>query len=146
MFKLRQAQLSDVADIALNLRSDDLQEIVEGAGLNPVLSISLGVVSDSTIVFDTPDGKAAGVVGVDDSGCVWMHCTNETQRFPILFVKQARQWVDSLSHPMLYNYADIRNTAHLKLLKHLGFKFLRVLPIGPNNLYFVEFVRLWSYQ
>ncbi len=142
MFKIRPATRDDVADIALNLRSDDYREVVEGAGCNPVLSISLSISSGSAIVFDTPDGKAAGVAGVDASGCIWMHCTNETQRFPILFVKQARQWIDSLPHPILYNYADIRNTAHLKLLKHLGFKFLRVLPIGPNNLYFVEFVRI----
>ena len=135
--------MSDVAEIARSLRPDDLQEIVDGAGLNPVLSISLGVLTDDAIVFKTPDGKAAGVAGVDTSGCIWMHCTEQTKRFPVSFVKQARQWVESLPHPLLYNFADIRNTAHLKLLKHLGFKFLRVVPYGPNNLYFVEFVKLW---
>jgi len=146
VFEIRPATLDDVSRVATNLRSDDLQEIIDGTGLNPVLTISLGVLSDETIVFDTPDGKAAGIAGVDASGCIWMHCTNETQRFPLSFVKQARQWIDSLPHPILHNVADIRNTAHLKLLKHLGFTFLRVVPTGPHNIYFVEFVRLWHFH
>jgi hypothetical protein len=146
VFRIRPATLDDVPEIALNLRSDDLNEIVEGIGFNPVLSISIGILTDDAIVFDAPDGKAAGVAGVDASGCIWMHCTNRTSQYPISFVKQARAWVDSLPHTILYNYADIRNISHLKLLKHLGFKFLRVVPFGPNNNYFVEFVRLWSYQ
>lgn len=142
VFKIRSATLDDVPRVASNLRQDDLQEIVDGTGVNPVLSMSLAVLLDETIVFDAPDGKAAGIAGVDASGCIWMHCTNETQRYPLSFVKQARQWIDSLPHPILHNLADIRNTAHLKLLKHLNFKFLRVVPFGPHNLYFVEFVRL----
>jgi hypothetical protein len=143
VFKIRPATRDDVADIALNLRSDDYREVVEGAGLNPVLSISLSISSGSAIVFDTPDGKAAGVDGVDASGCIWMLCTDKIEQYPIAFVRQARSWIDSLPHKLLYNKADIRNTVHLKLLKHLGFKFLRVVHYGPNNLYFVEFVRLW---
>ena len=43
---------------------------------------------------------------------------------------------------MLWNIVDKRNTTHLKLLKFLGFKFLREVSYGPNNLTFIEFCRV----
>lgn len=145
-YKANTACLAHVPELVNNLQPEDIREIIEGIGINPVLSISMGIVADDTIVFTAPDGKAAGVAGVDASGCIWMHCTSKTKQYPITFVKQAKQWINDLPHPILYNYADIRNITHLKLLKHLGFRFLRVVPYGPRNLYFVEFVRLWSCQ
>ncbi len=142
-FIVEPAKLEHVPDLALNLRKDDLLEIIDGTELNPVLSMSLGIVLDNTIVFTSPNGEIAGIAGVSDDGCLWMHCTEAPMRYPIQFVKQAKKWVESLPHPILYNWADIRNTAHLKFLKLLNFKFLNVVPYGPNNLYFVEFVKLW---
>ena len=40
---------------------------------------------------------------------------------------------------MLWNICDSRNKVHLKLLKFLGFKFLREVKYGPNNVTFIEF-------
>lgn len=141
---IRKATLDDVAHIATNLLPEDEREIVEGAGLNPVLSMFLDIHTSDSVVFFTPDSTYAGIAGVSSDGCIWMHCTPAVKSIPILFCKEARSWIDGLHHPLLYNCADIRNTLHLKLLKHLGFKFLRVRPFGPYNRYFVEFVRLWS--
>lgn len=141
---IRQACLDDIQSISCNLLQEDHREIVEGAGINPVLSISYDVLTTNSVTFSTSDGRLMGVAGVSQDGCIWMHCTPVVKDIPILFCKEARRWIESLDHPLLYNWADVRNTLHLKLLKHLGFKFLRVVPYGPNNLYFVEFVRLWS--
>jgi hypothetical protein len=142
----RPATLADVPQLALNLLSADKREIQEGAGLNPVLSLSLDISTTGATIFSTDDGVDLGLAGVSADGCIWMHCTSAVKEKPLLFCKEARRWLDGLHHPILFNCADIRNTLHLKLLKHLGFKFLRVIPFGPNNLYFVEFVRLWSFQ
>jgi hypothetical protein len=140
---IRKASLADVPDIACNLLPDDHREIVEGAGLNPVLSISLDMQFSHSVVFYTKDHGFLGIAGVSTDGCIWMHCTPAVKEIPLLFCREARRWLNGLQHPILFNCADIRNTTHLKLLKHLGFKFLRLIPFGPNNLYFVEFVRLW---
>tara|TARA_R100001082_G_scaffold109053_1_gene85449 strand:- start:13016 stop:13453 length:438 start_codon:yes stop_codon:yes gene_type:complete len=140
--KIRIATLSDVPTIALNLREEDYREVIEGFGANPLLSIASEVVSNYTVIFYTPDGKAAGMAGVSKDGCIWMLCTNAIDKFPITFIRQAKNWVNTLPHKLLYNIVDIRNFQHLKLLKHLGFKFLRIIPNGPNNLYFIEFAKL----
>jgi len=138
----RKATLDDVPKLAGNLLTADIAEIYEGAGLNPVLSLSQDILTSEATVFSLDDGRDIGIVGVSADGCIWMHCTPAVKEIPLLFCKEARKWLDGLSHPILYNVADIRNTLHLKLLKHLGFKFISVRPVGPNNLYFVEFVRL----
>lgn len=139
---IRKPTLEDVAYISCNLRPDDHREIVEGSGLNPVLSILFSGLESDTVVFNVPNGKTAGIAGVYEDGCIWMLCTPAIQDYPITFVREARKWLDKLPHPILYNWADVRNTVHLKLLKHLGFKFINVVPYGPNNLLFVEFVKL----
>ena len=142
MHKIRIATLSDVPSVALDLRKEDKREVMEGFGLNPALALAELVISNYTVIFYTPDGWTAGMAGVSNDGGVWMLCTDAIDKFPITFIRQARNWLNTLPHKLLYNIADIRNIEHLKLLKHLGFKFLRVIPTGPNNLYFVEFAKL----
>ena len=92
--------------------------------------------------FTVPDGKTAGLAGVGDDGAIWMLCTPEIERYPITFAREAKRYVDSREEPLLWNIVDCRNTVHLKLLKFLGFTFLRKFEYGPNNLPFIEFCRV----
>ena len=129
-------------EVATNLRSDDLREVVEGHGLNPMILLPLAAEQGSAVYFTVPDGKTAGLAGVGDGGAIWMLCTPEIERYPITFAREAKRFVDSREEPLLWNIVDCRNTVHLKLLKFLGFKFLRKVTHGPNNLPFIEFCRV----
>ena len=129
-------------EVATNLRSDDRREVVEGHGLNPMILLPLAAEEGSAVYFTVPDGKTAGLAGVGDGGAIWMLCTPEIERYPITFAREAKRYVDSREEPLLWNIVDCRNTVHLKLLKFLGFKFLRKVTHGPNNLQFIEFCRV----
>ena len=129
-------------EVATNLRSDDRREVVEGHGLNPMILLPLAAEEGSAVYFTVPDGKTAGLAGVGDGGAIWMLCTPEIHRYPITFAREAKRFVDSREEPLLWNIVDCRNTVHLKLLKFLGFKFLRKVTHGPNNLPFIEFCRV----
>jgi len=129
-------------EVATNLRSDDRREVVEGHGLNPMILLPLAAEEGSAVYFTVPDGKTAGLAGVGDGGAIWMLCTPEIERYPITFAREAKRFVDSREEPLLWNIVDCRNTVHLKLLKFLGFKFLRKVTHGPNNLQFIEFCRV----
>ena len=129
-------------EVASNLRSDDLREVVEGHGLNPMILLPLAAEEGSAVYFTVPDGKTAGLAGVGEGGEIWMLCTPAIHDFPITFAREAKRWVDNRTEPLLWNIVDCRNTVHLKLLKFLGFKFLRKFNYGPNNLPFIEFCRV----
>ena len=129
-------------EVASNLRPDDLREVTEGHGLDPMIFLPLVAQEGSAVYFTVPDGKTAGLAGVGDGGAIWMLCTPEIHRYPITFAREAKRYVDSREEPLLWNIVDCRNTVHLKLLKFLGFKFLRKVEHGPNNLQFIEFCRV----
>ena len=130
------------AEVASNLRPDDLREVVEGHGLDPMAELLRVARIGSAVYFTVPDGKTAGLAGVGDGGAIWMLCTPEIHRYPITFAREAKRFVDSREEPLLWNIVDCRNTVHLKLLKFLGFKFLRKVKNGPYNLDFIEFCRV----
>ena len=129
-------------EVVSNLRSDDYREVKEGHGIDPILLPPLIVYNPSYVYFTTPDGKTAGMAGVGVDGDIWMLCTPEIHQHPIKFARAAKRYVDSREEPLLWNIVDSRNTVHLKLLKFLGFKFLRKLKHGPNNVTFIEFCRV----
>ena len=130
--------------VASNLRSDDYREVFEGHGQFPLLSIPMNAFHGDTVYFADADGRIAGLAGVEDDGKIWMLCTNVIHTAPILFARQAKKWLDSREDKILWNIVDKRNAAHLKLLKFLGFKFLREFEYGPNKLTFIEFCRVSS--
>mgnify|MGYP001183820654 FL=1 len=136
--------LEAATEVASNLRSDDYRELTEGHGVNPIAWLPIAAQDGSSVYFTVPDGKTAGLAGVGNDGSIWMLCTPEIERYPITFAREAKRYVDSREEPLLWNIVDCRNTVHLKLLKFLGFKFLRKFEHGPNNLHFIEFCRVRS--
>ena len=134
--------LEAATEVASNLRPDDLREVEEGPGIEPTLLPFLMSKNRSYVYFTVPDGKTAGMAGVGKEGDIWMLCTPEIHRYPITFAREAKRYVDSRTEPLLWNIVDSRNKAHLRLLKFLGFKFLRKLKHGPNNVTFIEFCRV----
>ena len=139
---IHQLTLEAAAQVASNLRSDDRREVEEGHGIPSALLPSIMAQNPSYVYFTVPDGKTAGMAGVGEEGDIWMLCTPEIHRYPITFAREAKRYVDSRTEPLLWNIVDIRNTAHLRLLRFLGFKFLRKLDQGPNNVTFIEFCRV----
>ena len=132
--------------VASNLRDDDYREVFEGHGHYPLLQIPLAAFNGETVYFTNADSRIAGLAGVQDGGKIWMLCTNVIHESPILFARQAKKWIDSREDKILWNIVDKRNAAHLKLLKFLGFKFLREFKHGPNNITFIEFCKLCVVQ
>ena len=128
-------------EVAYNLRPDDLREVVEGHGLDPFLILPRVAQEGSAVYFTVPDGKTAGLAGVGDGGAIWMLCTPAIHDYPITFAREAKRFVDRQEHKLLWNIVDKRNKVHLKLLRFLGFKFLREFPYGPNQITFIEFAK-----
>lgn len=128
-------------EVACNLRPEDLRECVEGHGLDPKIWLPISAKTGDSVYFRVPDGTLAGCAGVEDDGSIWMLCTPAVERFPVTFAREAKRYVDSRKEKLLWNIVDKRNKVHLKLLRFLGFKFLRELTYGPNNITFIEFCR-----
>ncbi len=130
-------------EVASNLRPDDRREIEEGWGLDPMDVLTKSAQRRTGVWFEVPNGKTAGMAGVDKGGIIWMICTPAIHEYPVTFAREAKRFVESRTEPLLWNIVDKRNTVHLKLLKFLGFKFLREISHGPNNLSFIEFCRVF---
>ena len=134
--------LEAAKEVASNLRPEDRREVEEGHGIDSTLALLDAVQKPSCVYFTVPNGKTAGMAGVDPGGQIWMLCTPAIHDYPIWFARQAKRYVERQPHKLLWNIVDKRNTVHLKLLKFLGFKFLRELKHGPNQLTFIEFCRV----
>ena len=129
-------------EVASNLRADDYREVWEGHGHFPRWYIPFAAFNGDTVYFNVPNGKTAGLAGVQEGGKIWMLCTPAIHDYPLTFAREAKRFIESREEKLLWNIVDKRNTAHLKLLKFLGFKFLRELQHGPNKLTFIEFCRV----
>ena len=129
-------------EVASNLRPEDRREVEEGHGVDSTEALLDAVQKPSCVYFTVPNGKTAGMAGVEPDGSIWMLCTPAIHDYPLTFAREAKRFVDSREHKLLWNIVDKRNTVHLKLLQFLGFKFLRELKHGPNQLTFIEFCRV----
>ena len=141
---IHQATIEAAIEVASNLLPEDRREVEEGHGLDPMEELTLSVHRSSCVWFEVPNGKTAGMAGVGPNGEVWMLCTPAIHEYPITFAREAKRFIESRKEPLLWNIVDKRNIVHLKLLKFLGFKFLREISHGPKQLSFIEFCRVRS--
>ena len=143
----RKATFKDGLLVANQLRPEDKRE-VEGMGQTP-FDIPLCVLgSEHATVFHSPDEEIAGVAGIvrldNQIGQIWMLCPPAITKYPHIFVRRSSKWLKEVQkeYRLLWALADVRNQVHHKLLKHLGFKALRTVPVGPKNLPYYEIVKL----
>ncbi len=141
---IRPATLEDAIRVSSRLLPADYSELTEGHGHDPVMALIFSFHGGDSITFVSPDNEEliCGMAGVHANGQIWMLCTPEIYKYPHHFVRHAKQYVESRPEKLLWNFVDARNKFHLKLLRFLGFKFLRKFPHGPNNLSFIEFCRV----
>ena len=129
-------------EVASNLLPADRREVEECHGVDAKEALIDAVQKPSCVYFVVPNGKTAGMAGVDDGGQIWMLCTTAIHDYPMTFVREAKRYVERQEDKLLWNIVDKRNKVHLKLLQFLGFKFLREIEHGPNKLTFIEFCRV----
>ena len=130
-------------EVASNLLPEDRKEVEEGHGYDPTVILPSTYDMGDSVYFRVPNGELAGIAGVHDKGQIWMLCTPAILKYPVTFAREAKRYVDSRQEKLLWNIVDKRNTVHLKLLRFLGFKFLREIEHGPNKLTFIEFCRVF---
>ena len=132
-------------EVASNLRLEDRRELEEGYGVDPMDYLVFYASNADCVYFEVPNGKTAGMAGVDSPGAIWMLCTTAIEDYPLTFAREAKRYVERRQEPILFNRVDERNIVHLKLLKFLGFKFFAKNLFGPNNLPFIEFAKWRSH-
>lgn len=142
---IRPATLEDLPNIINDLVDAGKRDMQRG-GVNPAIRIPIDLRTYETSVALSPDNKPMVLFGVNSNGNVWMQMTNEVYKHPRFLMKAIKAWLGQQKHKLLYNYIDIQNTTLLKMVKKLGFKFLRVVPKTTNNNYYVEFVRICHYH
>ena len=108
-------------EVASNLREDDYREVYEGHGHFPLLHLPLAAFIGDTVWFEVPNGRTAGMAGVEGGGLIWMLCTDAIYEGPIKFARECKRYIDSREEPLLWNVVDKRNKVHLRLLRFLGF-------------------------
>ena len=130
-------------EVASNLLPEDRREVEEGHGYDPTVILPSTYEMGDSVYFRVPNGELAGIAGVNEKGQIWKLCTPAILKYPVTFAREAKRYVDSRQEKLLWNIVDKRNTVHLKLLRFLGFKFLREIEHGPNKLTFIEFCRVF---
>ena len=135
---IHKTTLEAAYEVASNLRDADRRECVEGHDMVPTIDIPLASLQGFSRYFTVPNGETAGIVGIHGD-IIWMLTTNAIHKYPITFAREAKKFINSRTEPYLWNVVDKRNTAHIKLLKFLGFTFHEELEFGPNKLPFIRF-------
>ena len=129
--------------VGQNLRWEDRREVEQNSGYCAeavIIQSYYNSAYGSCVYFEVPNGKAAGVAGVTPQNIIWMLCTEDSTEYPHTFVRDARRCVNRLPNTYVFNHADMRNEAHIKLLKLLGFKFIRYHV--RNGVPLIEFIKL----
>ena len=96
--KILPITLEAAIEVASDLRPEDRREVEEGHGVDPFTSIVSKAQEGSCIYFTMPNGRTAGMAGVEDDGMIWMLTTTAIYEYPFAFTRGAKKFVKSYSH------------------------------------------------
>lgn len=128
--------------VLTDMRPADRAEAI-ALGVDPETALR-GSIELSEAVYTIRQGDdALGMFGAGSNGAVWMIGTPGIERIRFRFLRGCSPWVNALHavSPILWNWADSRNTLHLRWLRWLGFSLGVERPIGINGEMFTHFIR-----
>lgn len=143
------ATLTDVLNVAACLAPADRAEVHAATGLDPANALKESYdVSDHCWAIKDGAGVTQGIFGLSiidgQTACPWMLRTPDLPLIAKTFMREVPLYIQLMHaiRPTLINYVDLRNVTSIRWLRHLGFKFTRIIPkYGAAGLPFVEFIR-----
>jgi len=144
--------VEDIEYISPRLRKADYEECKASTGCEPldILLDSLEI-GDFCFTLRPNDHSRVGLFGVcpsplmDNAGIIWMVATDELLEYQMKFLRRSRKYIDILQeqYAVLHNCVDARNKLHIKWLKWMGFKFIKLHEkYGAEQKPFYEFIRI----
>jgi len=149
----RRALLRDLPRIAAEMREEDKQEVLAFSGLSPLAGLICGFnfSDESFVVYETDTEDPLFIFGYtvieppDLTACIWLLGTDKIKKHSRQFLQGSGLYIDYLQTKakLLYNFVDQRNLIHIRWLKWLGFKFIKIEEnFGYEQRPFIEFARL----
>ena len=151
-FHWRKSILSDVIEVASNMRVEDKEECLAYSGSSPEQSLFYCFfASKPCMTMVGRKGNIMGMYGVvpcsSKVGKIWMlgHKSMTTDYRDVrAFLRNSPIELDKFhcNYPLLYNYVDARNKTHIKWIKWMGFSIIKKhATFGAEGRTFYEFVK-----
>lgn len=130
-----------------HIREADRRELWAVSYLSPIDALTLSLQASAKAWTGLVDGEIVCMFGVTPScvlsgtGRPWMVGTDLVHRHAAVFLRRCKGMVAEMLDlfPHLENYVDIRNTAAIKWLGWLGFKFEGPFEYGIQRINFMRF-------
>tara|TARA_S200000501_G_scaffold212111_1_gene199318 strand:- start:230 stop:724 length:495 start_codon:yes stop_codon:yes gene_type:complete len=151
-FTWRKSILSDVVELAANMRLEDKAEVLAYSGSQPKEALFYCFFnSKPCMTMVGRKGNLMGMYGVvpcsPKVGRIWM-LGHETMTDDYKDVRDFLKYSPielqkfHCNYPLLYNYVDERNTTHIKWIKWMGFSIIKKhATFGAAGTPFYEFVK-----
>ena len=150
-FTWRKSILSDVVELAANMRQEDKEEVLAYSGSSPQEALFYCFFnSKPCMTMVGRKGNLMGMYGVvpcsPKVGRIWMlgHKTMINDYKDVRdFLKYSPIELQKFhcNYPLLYNYVDERNTTHIKWIKWMGFSIIKKrATFGAAGIPFYEVV------
>lgn len=134
---VRESKGEDAVFLATRLRSEDLAEIVAATDEKPVLALSRGFLASKpcwTVLYKGEPSAMFGVVPSDNVGDVarvgrvWFLGSDRVRLWGKSFCRFTALWLEKMGKDfdVLGCVIDQRQIAHLKWLRSVGFRHIRV--------------------
>ena len=151
-FTWRKSILSDVVELAANMRQEDKEEVLAYSGSSPQEALFYCFFnSKPCMTMVGRKGNLMGMYGVvpcsPKVGRIWMlgHKTMINDYKDVRdFLKYSPIELQKFhcNYPLLYTYVDERNTTHIKWIKWMGFSIIKKhATFGAAGIPFYEFVK-----
>ncbi|MDD5476875.1 MAG: DUF2833 domain-containing protein [Candidatus Omnitrophica bacterium] len=144
---VRDAEISDVFQLASNVREADIREIWKSHHMTPETAL-LGGFQESELCFTIErNEKAIAMLGIcpqtllGNSAIIWLLASPELEKIQRAFIKRSRYFIKGMlqRYPMLENWVDMQNVQSIKWLRWCGAKIEEPKPYGIEGKLFCYF-------
>ena len=131
MIEIVPARASHLRIIAAKMRQADRDEVAASSGKSPLAALSYSFRKSRFCWVALIDGEPEVIFGVGDLnvlagvGSPWLLGSDAVWKYRRDFLGRSRDWLDQLlrRYSVLRNVVDCRNTASIRWLGWLGFRF-----------------------
>lgn len=148
IYQTIEATHAHIAELAENMRADDVREIAAMSGLTPLGALNQSRVMTRVVTAGlNEEGRVVCMFGiaqlslVSPKGIPWLLSSSLIEGYGLPLIREGRKWLAGAMEEFsfLINYVDARNLTAIKLVRGLGFTVGETFPVGRDGELFHVF-------